>query len=305
ARAPAGHAAGVRGPHRPHGAGRRHRPRRHRLGLRRRWRHHRLDGRVGDGERRRRAAPARLRRPGHRETLGRQPAARVAGGHRRRRGECTGERTDDGGRTMMRARWLALLLCAALPWAAAAQPALLEPALPEPAQYAPDYILDADARAALERFHLAGIALGGIEDGKVTYARGFGETVVGSGDPVTTDTLFKIASNSKAMTAAVLARLVQAGKLRWDDPMVKHLPDFAMHDPEVTRTMTVGDLLVHNSGLPEGGGDLMLWPEPNLFTRADIIHGLRHIEPAYPFRSGYAYDNLLYVVAGEVAAAVG
>ncbi len=206
---------------------------------------------------------------------------------------------------MMRARWLALLLCVALPWAAAAQPALLEPALPEPAQYAPDYILDADARAALERFHLAGIALGVIEDGKVTYARGFGETVVGSGDPVTTDTLFKIASNSKAMTAAVLARLVQAGKLRWDDPVVKHLPGFAMRDPEVTRTMTVGDLLVHNSGLPEGGGDLMLWPEPNLFTRADIIHGLRHIEPAYPFRSGYAYDNLLYVVAGEVAAAAG
>ena len=201
---------------------------------------------------------------------------------------------------MTRLRWLALLLCAALPWTAAAQPAS-----PSPAVLAPDYILDADARAALERFHLAGIALGVIEDGKVTYARGFGETVAGSGDPVTTGTLFKIASNSKAMTAAVLARLVQAGKLRWDDPVVRHLPQFAMHDPEVTRTITVGDLLVHNSGLPEGGGDLMLWPEPNLFTRADIIHGLRHIAPAYPFRSGYAYDNLLYVVAGEVAAAVG
>jgi CubicO group peptidase (beta-lactamase class C family) len=69
--------------------------------------------------------------------------------------------------------------------------------------------------------------------------------------------------------------------------------------------MTVRDLLVHNSGLPEGGGDLMLWPEPNLFTRADIVHGLKHIKPAYGFRAGYAYDNLLYVVAGEVAAAAG
>ena len=201
---------------------------------------------------------------------------------------------------MIRLRCLALLLVA-LPWAATAQ----QPAADAPAIHAPGDIVTADARAALERFHLAGIAVGVIEDGKVTYARGFGETVAGSGDPVTTDTLFKIASNSKAMTAAVLARLVQAGKLRWDDPVVKHLPQFAMYDPAVTRAMTVGDLLVHNSGLPEGGGDLMLWPEPNLFTRADIIHGLRFIKPAYPFRSGYAYDNLLYVVAGEVAAAAG
>lgn len=165
--------------------------------------------------------------------------------------------------------------------------------------------IDAAVRDAVQRYALPGIAVGVIEDGKVIYARGRGETVAGSGDPVTSKTLFKIASNSKAMTAAVLARLVQQGKLRWDDPVVKHLPAFAMHDPWVTAHMTVSDLLIHNSGLPEGGGDLMLWPEPNLFTRDDIVRGLRHIKPAYGFRAGYAYDNLLYVVAGQVAAAAG
>jgi len=165
--------------------------------------------------------------------------------------------------------------------------------------------IDAAVRAAVERYGLPGIAVGVIDDGKVVYARGYGETVAGSGDPVTSKTLFKIASNSKAMTASVLARLVQQGRLRWDDPVVKHLPGFAMHDPWVTAHMTVSDLLVHNSGLPEGGGDLMLWPEPNLFSRDDIVRGLRHITPAYGFRSGYAYDNLLYVVAGQVAAAAG
>lgn len=158
---------------------------------------------------------------------------------------------------------------------------------------------------AIARYHLPGIAVGVIEDGKVVYTRTAGELEVGSGRPVTSRSLFKIASNSKAMTASVLARMVQAGRLRWDDPVVKYLPEFAMHDPWVTRHMQVRDLLVHNSGLPEGGGDLMLWPEPNAFTREDIIHGLRHIRPAYEFRSGYAYDNLLYVVAGEVAAAAG
>ena len=165
--------------------------------------------------------------------------------------------------------------------------------------------IDAAVRATIERYQLPGIAVGVIDNGKVVYARGYGETVAGSGDPVTAQTLFKIASNSKAMTGAVLARLVQQGKLLWDDPVVKYLPQFAMHDPWVTRHMTVSDLLVHNSGLPEGGGDLMLWPEPNLFTRDDIVRGLKHIKPAYGFRSGYAYDNLLYVVAGQVAAAAG
>src|SRR5690606_19073325 len=165
--------------------------------------------------------------------------------------------------------------------------------------------VDAAVRATIEGYRLPGIAVGVIEGGEVVFARGYGETVAGSGDPVTTRTLFKIASNSKAMTASVLARLVQQGRLKWDDPVVKHLPDFAMHDPWVTAHMTVGDLLVHNSGLPEGGGDLMLWPEPNLFARDAIVHGLRHIRPAYGFRAGYAYDNLLYVVAGQVAAAAG
>ncbi|MEO8366779.1 MAG: serine hydrolase [Pseudoxanthomonas sp.] len=165
--------------------------------------------------------------------------------------------------------------------------------------------LDAIVEELTRRYQLPGIAVGVIEDGHVAYTATRGEIAVGSGEKIDTQTLFKIASNSKAMTASVLARLVDAGELRWDDPVTQYLPAFRMHDPWVTREMQVKDLLVHNSGLPEGGGDLMLWPEPNHFTRADIISGLAHIKPAYSFRSGYAYDNLLYVVAGEVAAAAG
>jgi CubicO group peptidase (beta-lactamase class C family) len=154
-------------------------------------------------------------------------------------------------------------------------------------------------------YHLPGLALGVVQDGKVIYQRTAGEVVAGSGQPITPDSLFKIASNSKAMTTALLARLVDQGKLRWDDPVVRHLPQFKMSDPWITREMQVRDLLIHNSGLREGAGDLMLWPEPNAFTREDIISGLAHLRPAKSFRSEYAYDNLLYVVAGEVAAAAG
>ena len=112
--------------------------------------------------------------------------------------------------------------------------------------------IDAAIHATVERYDLPGIAVGVVADGEVAHVRTIGETVAGSGDRIRPDTLFKIASNSQAMTATVLARLVQAGKLRWDDPVVKHLPHFAMHDPWVTAHMTVRDLLVHNSGLPEG-----------------------------------------------------
>src|SRR6185437_331906 len=105
--------------------------------------------------------------------------------------------------------------------------------------------------------------------------------------------------------AALLATLVEQGKLRWDDPVRRHLPAFRMHDPWVGEHLQVRDLLIHNSGLGLGAGDLMLWPEPNAFTRSDVIAGLAHLKPVTSFRSGYAYDNLMYVVAGEVAAAAG
>ncbi|WP_312368232.1 serine hydrolase domain-containing protein [Stenotrophomonas sp.] len=158
---------------------------------------------------------------------------------------------------------------------------------------------------AVQHYHLPGIVMGVIEDGKVVYRGTRGELAAGEGAAVNDDSLFKIASNTKAMTAAVLARLVQAGKLRWEDPVTRHLPEFRMQDPWVTRNMQVRDLLIHNSGLGLGAGDLMLWPEPNNFDRNDIIAGLAHLKPTGSFRSEYAYDNLMYVVAGEVAAAAG
>ncbi|WP_241772768.1 serine hydrolase domain-containing protein [Stenotrophomonas pictorum] len=156
---------------------------------------------------------------------------------------------------------------------------------------------------AMAHYRLPGIAVGVIEDGRIVQVVTRGEQAAGLGPPVDADTLFKIASNTKAMTGAVLARLVQAGTLRWEDPVTKHLPGFRMYDPWVTANLQVRDLLIHNSGLGLGAGDLMLWPEPNRFSRQDILAGLAHLKPVGSFRADYAYDNLLYVVAGEVAAA--
>lgn len=187
---------------------------------------------------------------------------------------------------------LALLACAG---AAAQTPA------PDARQARFDALFD----QAMQRYQLPGLAVGVVQDGQVVYMRTAGELEAGKGRAIDADTLFKIASNSKAMTTGLLARLVDQGKLSWDDPVRKYLPDFRMHDPWVTEQIQVRDLLIHNSGLGLGAGDLMLWPEPNHFTRADIIAGLAHLKPTHSFRAHYAYDNLLYVVAGEVAAKAG
>ena len=125
----------------------------------------------------------------------------------------------------------------------------------------------------------------------------------GKTDAVDDRTLFQIASVSKAFTAAALALLADEGKLGWDDRVIDHLPEFRMFDPWVTREFTIRDLLTHRSGLPLGAGDLLVFPEGNA-TREEIIHALRYLEPSSSFRAKFDYDNLLYIVAGEVVARV-
>lgn len=148
-----------------------------------------------------------------------------------------------------------------------------------------------------------GLGITVVERGKVTLAKGYGVKTLGTQDRCDENTVFGIASNTKAMTAALLAMLVEEGKVEWDAPVTKYLPAFQMSDPVVTKLMTVRDLLVHRSGLTLGAGDLMIWPAPT-HTRADIVAGLKYLPIGGQFRGGYAYDNVLYVAAGAVIEAV-
>ena len=174
-------------------------------------------------------------------------------------------------------------------------------AAPAAAAVAPAYNLEADVNRVLKTFDVPGIAIAVVKDGKVVVTQGFGVRKLGDPTPVDGKTIFEIASNSKAFTAAGLAMLVDQGKLEWDDPVIKHLPDFRMYDAYVTAEMTVRDLLTHRSGLGLGAGDLMWWPTTT-FSTDEIIHNLRYIKPATSFRNSYAYDNLLYIVAGKIIA---
>jgi CubicO group peptidase (beta-lactamase class C family) len=159
------------------------------------------------------------------------------------------------------------------------------------------------AEAARTQIGVPGMAIAIVEDDRVTFAKGFGVRALGKPDRVDGDTIFPTGSTGKAVTVAALAVLVDEGKIGWDDRVIDHLPIFQMYDPWATREMTIRDLLVHRSGLGLGEGDLLFVPRTNL-SREESVRRLRYLKPATSFRSGFAYDNVLYMVAGQLIESV-
>lgn len=160
--------------------------------------------------------------------------------------------------------------------------------------------VDALAEKTLKTFNIPGVAVAIVKDGKVILSKGYGVRSIKTNQKVDANTLFGIASNSKAFTTAALAILVDEGKVNWDDKVVKYIPEFKMYNDYVTNEFTVRDLLTHRSGLGLGAGDLMIWPDGSDFTATDIIHNLQFLKPVSAFRTKFDYDNLLYAVAGKV-----
>ena len=160
--------------------------------------------------------------------------------------------------------------------------------------------IDEIVNNTVKTFNVPGVAVAVIKDGKLIHAKGYGLRSIEGKKKVDENTLFAIASNSKAFTSAALAILVDNGKLAWNDRVIKYIPEFRMYNSYVTEQFTIRDLLTHRSGLGLGAGDLMVFPHINDFTVDDIIHNLRYLKPVSGFRTKYDYDNLLYIVAGEV-----
>jgi len=160
--------------------------------------------------------------------------------------------------------------------------------------------VDELVESVLTTFDVPGIAVAIVKDGEVILEKGYGVSSLHTKQNVDENTLFGIASNSKAFTCAALGMLVEKGELHWDDKVVDYIPEFRLYNAYVTEDFTIRDLLTHRSGLPLGAGDLMVFPDQNNYTTNDIIHNLRYLKQSSPFRSKFDYDNLLYIVAGEV-----
>jgi len=164
--------------------------------------------------------------------------------------------------------------------------------------------IDSLVERTLKTFDVPGIAVAVVKDNKIIHSKGYGVRSLNTKQKVDENTLFGIASNSKAFTSAALGILIDDKKLSWDDQVIDYIPEFRLYNPYVTEEFTIRDLLTHRSGLGLGAGDLMIFPGKNNFTTKDIIHNLRYLKPVSGFRTKYDYDNLLYIVAGEVVARV-
>lgn len=160
--------------------------------------------------------------------------------------------------------------------------------------------LDDVVARTMKAFNVPGIAVAIVKDGKVVISKGYGVANINTQQKVDGNTLFGIASNSKAFTTAALGMLVDEKKINWDDKVIQYIPEFKMYNDYVTNEFTIRDLLTHRSGLGLGAGDLMIWPDGHNFTPKDIIKNIQYLKPVSGFRAEYDYDNLLYVIAGEV-----
>lgn len=159
---------------------------------------------------------------------------------------------------------------------------------------------DAYVATAVKDWKTTGLAVAVVKDGKVVFSKGYGVREHGKPAPVDEQTLFAMASTTKAMTAVAIGMLVDEGKLAWDDPVTDHLPSFQLFDPYATREVTVRDLLTHRAGL--GNADY-LWYVADL-PADSMMDRLRLIRPEYSLRSSFIYQNVMYIAAGEVVRAV-
>ncbi len=160
--------------------------------------------------------------------------------------------------------------------------------------------LDGFVQQAMRAWNVPGLAVAVVRGDEV-FTRGYGLREMDKPEAVDEHTLFAIASNTKAFTAAAMGLLVQEGRLAWDDPVTKYLPSFQLYDSHTTQLITIRDLLCHRCGLATWAGDVLLLSN---YSTGEVVRRLRHIPPAYGFRAGYGYSNLMFITAGLVISTV-
>jgi len=158
--------------------------------------------------------------------------------------------------------------------------------------------LDIYFEKAAKDWDIPGMSVGIVKDSEIVFSKGYGVIEVGKPEKPDGNTLYSIASNSKAFTSALIAMLVQEGKLNWDDKVQKYLPYFELYDSYASRETTIKDLLCHRVGLGTFSGDF-IWYKSDLNSE-EIIKRLKYLPFKFDFRDGFGYSNVMYITAGEV-----
>ena len=165
---------------------------------------------------------------------------------------------------------------------------------------APDFKkLDAYFAKMVQDWDVPGASIGIVKDGKLVFTGNYGLIETGKPEKPDENTLYAIASNSKAFTSAIIGMLVQEGKLKWNDRVKDHLPYFSLYDdPWISSQVTVRDILSHRVGLGTFSGDV-IWYKSEM-SAENMIKLAGKLPQAYDFRAGYGYSNLMYITAGEL-----
>ena len=156
-------------------------------------------------------------------------------------------------------------------------------------------IIDSIMQDALRAWHVPGAALAVVRDDRVIYLKGFGARELGKPEPVTPDTVFPLASCTKAFTTAAMAMLVDEGKMHWDDPVRNHVPYFHLSDPTADAAVTLRDLVSHRTGV--GANDLLWYRAP--WGREETIRRVGKVPLKFPFRSTFQYQTTMFTTAGQ------
>lgn len=157
--------------------------------------------------------------------------------------------------------------------------------------------IDAIVTQSLEEFHVPGAAVAVVVGDKIIHCQGYGMRDLENALPVTENTIFPIASNTKAFTSFLISQLVEEGKLAWDDPVIKYLPEFRLHNHELSSQVTLRDLIAHRTGIPRHD---VLWYAVRDLSEENVLEALSHFPPVFKLREAFLYNNFMYVVAGMV-----
>lgn len=169
----------------------------------------------------------------------------------------------------------------------------------------PDFIndsLEIYIQREMKRWNIPGVAISIIKDGKTIFLKGYGVRDIKTNQPVDENTLFQIASNTKAYTGTAVAMLQAQKRLKLDDKVKQYLPYFDLYDKYAGEHASIRDLLCHRLGFQTFQGDFLHW-DCNMTTK-DLIVNLKNLQPMFPFRYRYGYTNMGFVTAGEIIKAV-
>ncbi|MCI0471954.1 MAG: beta-lactamase family protein [Ignavibacteria bacterium] len=158
--------------------------------------------------------------------------------------------------------------------------------------------IDEYVAECMTRWNILGVSVAVIEDGKLTYVKGYGVREIGKPEKVDENTIFAVASNTKAFTGTSIAILESEGKLSIDDRVSKYIPGIRFNNPVTTEMLSIKDVLTHRVGIGTFHGDFITWGT-NL-SSAELINNLQYVKPVFDYRNGYGYFNSGYVIAGEI-----